>query len=604
MISKTGKNLVFVLCLPRSGSTLLSALLGAHTRVYAPPEPWFLLPLSRIASAASAEFSPFGEHAAIATSEFLGAANRREAIRCFAQAAYNGALKERNKPIFLDKTPRYYHILDELKVLFPGAKRVLLLRDPFDMAASFKETWGIGADQLCGARFTQYSYDFLLGWPRLLDEVRRADPQTLVLRYEDLVRRPAKELKRICEFLELPCEPAIANFATAGPVLAEYSKASSGDRNILAAKRIHSDSVGAWRHNLGQEELTQLATVLDRESLDAAGYTETVEALATCGITLKPDDETRIHRERLLQKSKRQSEQSPPDIHRQAEDLAKLTALLTESQIAVSAQDSQIEALTTLARERETESTARAHQIEQLTALLRQSQSDASQRQDQVVELTRLVGEREAYIDATQAQIEALTTLARDRETESTARAQQIEQLTALLRQSQSDASQRQDQVVELGRLLTASQIESAQRFAQIKQLTETHASLSSDNVEQRKQVSALTGWIEEERRTVNEISKAHHSAERTVEALESQLRVTAEMHQRTEQHLMQALRNSESISADQNQALRNLEECRLVRWARRIGLIRSFQSTASSTVTHTFNNNPKSSSSIDETQQ
>ena len=231
---------------------------------------------------------------------------------------------------------------------------------------------------------------------------------------------------------------------------------------------------------------------------------------------------------------------------------------------------------------RERDASARLGQVEQLTALLHQSQSDASKRQDQVAELTRLLGDRDKFNAAAQAQIRELTTLAKSRETESTARAKQIEQLSALLLQSQSDASKRQEQVAELTRLLVTSQADGAKRFEQIQQLTEWVTSLSSDNTEQRRQVSELSKWLNEKEITLKKLSEAHLTAECTINTLEGRLRAGEEEHEREQRRLSTTLQASKANSANLEQTLRRLGECRWVRWGRHLGLIPDIRTTPS----------------------
>src|SRR6202012_657680 len=48
MIDSLGENLVFLLGVPRSGTTLLSAMLDRHPQVLCPPEPWIMLALSAL----------------------------------------------------------------------------------------------------------------------------------------------------------------------------------------------------------------------------------------------------------------------------------------------------------------------------------------------------------------------------------------------------------------------------------------------------------------------------------------------------------------------------------------------------------------------------
>jgi O-antigen biosynthesis protein len=52
LIRPNGEGLVFLLSTPRAGSTLLAAMLGSHSRIACPPEPWLLLPLLACGSSA------------------------------------------------------------------------------------------------------------------------------------------------------------------------------------------------------------------------------------------------------------------------------------------------------------------------------------------------------------------------------------------------------------------------------------------------------------------------------------------------------------------------------------------------------------------------
>src|SRR5271169_4905137 len=48
MIDSLGENLVFLLGVPRSGTTLLCAMLDRHPNILCPPEPWIMLALAAI----------------------------------------------------------------------------------------------------------------------------------------------------------------------------------------------------------------------------------------------------------------------------------------------------------------------------------------------------------------------------------------------------------------------------------------------------------------------------------------------------------------------------------------------------------------------------
>jgi hypothetical protein len=72
MISDRGDQLVFLLSMPRSGSTLLSLMLGSHPEVCCPPEPWIVLALAEYLGLGNVRNTPYGrEWAEIAAMEFL-----------------------------------------------------------------------------------------------------------------------------------------------------------------------------------------------------------------------------------------------------------------------------------------------------------------------------------------------------------------------------------------------------------------------------------------------------------------------------------------------------------------------------------------------------
>ena len=62
-------------------------------------------------------------------------------LAVFLNSLYERAIRDRNKKFFLDKTPRYYLILEELAQMFPAARFILLFRNPIAVFNSIMETW-------------------------------------------------------------------------------------------------------------------------------------------------------------------------------------------------------------------------------------------------------------------------------------------------------------------------------------------------------------------------------------------------------------------------------------------------------------------------------
>ena len=139
---------IFVLSLPRSGSTLVQRVLAAHDEIATAAEPWLLLPhgYALHERGMAAEYTQ--PIAARAIQEFVhhlpnGEADYWTAMRGFVLELYAKASGP-EATYFLDKTPRYHYVTAELFQLFPDAKVIFLWRNPLAVVASIVDTWAKG----------------------------------------------------------------------------------------------------------------------------------------------------------------------------------------------------------------------------------------------------------------------------------------------------------------------------------------------------------------------------------------------------------------------------------------------------------------------------
>lgn len=210
---------VVVLGVSRSGTTLLKAMLDAHSQLAIPTESYFVPQL-------------WHRHGARPHRDrFVDDLRRLERLRewgvdpekvrarlperpTFAEAIqsiYRLYAEARRKPRFGDKTPLYMQHLDVLERAFPGARYVHIVRDGRDAALSLLAMTRRPRFNLTRPRGVG---DFACAWRR---EVRaaqrfgRAHPY-LELRYEDLVREPEAKLREVCSFLGLVYEPSMLEY--------------------------------------------------------------------------------------------------------------------------------------------------------------------------------------------------------------------------------------------------------------------------------------------------------------------------------------------------------------------------------------------------------
>ena len=136
---------LFLMSLPRTGSTLVQRVLAAHPGVATASEPWLLLPLlyARREDGIRAEYCHMV--AANAIADFAqaregGTAAFDQRLREFVQGVYQDA-SSNGAVYFLDKTPHYHFVAEELFALFPDARFLFLWRNPLAVLASLLTTF-------------------------------------------------------------------------------------------------------------------------------------------------------------------------------------------------------------------------------------------------------------------------------------------------------------------------------------------------------------------------------------------------------------------------------------------------------------------------------
>jgi hypothetical protein len=199
--------LIFLLSPPRAGSTMAQRVLAAHPEVATTPEPWVLLP-PLFALRERGAVADYGHvMAARAIRDFSrrlpgGERDYLEGIRDFALSLYERAA--RGHSYFIDKTPRYYFIVEELFRMFPDAKFLFLWRNPLAVAASIVTTYGDGR-----WRLARWQNDLYRGVVGLVDAYEHHRDAAFAVRFEDLVTDPLGTWPGVFRHLDLDFEPSL-----------------------------------------------------------------------------------------------------------------------------------------------------------------------------------------------------------------------------------------------------------------------------------------------------------------------------------------------------------------------------------------------------------
>jgi tetratricopeptide (TPR) repeat protein len=238
---------VFIVGLPRSGTTLVDRILGSHSKVRSAGE------LDHFALAIVDAVRRAGGGAQLSRRELVA----RSADLDFAalgrdyleRAKHAAAGSER----FTDKMPLNYLYCGLIRRALPKAKIVHVFRTPMAACyAMFKTLFKDGYP---------FSYDlseiarYYSGYRRLMDHWQTTLPGTIhSIGYEALVADPLDEIRKLLDFCGLEWQESCAEFHKNPAPITTASAAQ-------ARRPLYDSSVSQWRHYA--EELAELSALLN-----------------------------------------------------------------------------------------------------------------------------------------------------------------------------------------------------------------------------------------------------------------------------------------------------------------------------------------------------
>jgi hypothetical protein len=249
-------------------------MLATHPQIATGPEPTFLLPLLKLTDARAVAATFDQRFTAAAIEDFLTSTGDAQAtydalVRAAADVAYRRAADEETR-YFLDKTPKYHVVVDDLARIFADSPAIVLWRNPLAIIGSILATWGGG-----GGRWNlqHFRLDLYEGLPALIHAVV-ADPARFhVVSYEALVSRTHDETEAIFDHLGLD-----AAAATVGDFGDVELRGRIQDPNVGSEgfKTVRTDRVAQWRTVLAnpvrQAWCRRYLRWLGRDRLAVMGY--------------------------------------------------------------------------------------------------------------------------------------------------------------------------------------------------------------------------------------------------------------------------------------------------------------------------------------------
>jgi len=241
---------IFILGLPRTGSTLLERIISSHTAVYAAGE------LNHFSTAMMEEIRKLGP-----------LTDRADLVRKSLQAdslAVGRKYLELTRPAtghtqhFIDKLPLNCLSIGVISLALPNAKIIHLQRTPLDACyAIYKFLFN---------QAYSWSYDleeiakFYIGYRQLMNHWRAVLPGRIIdVTYEDVVADLEGKARQIIASIGLEWESACLDFH-------KNKAAAMTGSAVQVRQKIYSSSVGRWRDYAVQ--LKPLAETLEAAGID------------------------------------------------------------------------------------------------------------------------------------------------------------------------------------------------------------------------------------------------------------------------------------------------------------------------------------------------
>jgi hypothetical protein len=225
---------IFVVGMPRSGTTLVERILSSHSQVLSAGELQnFALCVKQLAG------TPSNRVLDVPTIEASVAIDFADLGRRYVDSTRPAT---GSTPRFVDKMPLNFFYAGLIRLALPNAKIVCLRRDALDTCLS-------NFRQLFALTFSYYNYSYDLGdigryyvaFDRLLAHWDRALPgAVLQLRYEDLVLDQEAQTRRLLEFCGLPWEEGCLAFHENRAPVATASA-------VQVRQPLYASSIGRWR---------------------------------------------------------------------------------------------------------------------------------------------------------------------------------------------------------------------------------------------------------------------------------------------------------------------------------------------------------------------
>ena len=225
-LSDYGQKIIFILGMPRSGTTLAEQILSSHKNVYGAGELHFLrVAVEKKIMTNEGEF-------------VLDPESFKEAKNYYLK---NIEIFKNKEEYLIDKAPLNFKWVGFIKAIFPNSKIIHCTRNPMDICwSNYKNTFA--------SRSMDYTYDFndLAIFYKLYDDLMKfwnkdSDAKIFNLVYEDLIENKEAETKKLLKFCGLDWDNNCLDFH-------KNKKPVSTASLAQVRQPLYSSSVEKWKN--------------------------------------------------------------------------------------------------------------------------------------------------------------------------------------------------------------------------------------------------------------------------------------------------------------------------------------------------------------------
>lgn len=238
---------IFVVGLPRSGSTLQEQILASHSQVEGTQE---LSYMPRLANGMHLGETPFASNPFPQAISELSDSDINTIGKHYLQQSEKHRLEK--KPYFIDKLPNNFVQIGLILLCFPNAKIINTVRHPMDNCLGcFKQLWALGQHFTYSLEDLGHYYN---DYHRLMKHWHEVFPNKILdVQYESVVDDLDSNVRRVLDFCGLEFEQACLNFHETKRVV----KTSSSEQ---VRKPIYRSALAYWKNF--EEELQPLREIL------------------------------------------------------------------------------------------------------------------------------------------------------------------------------------------------------------------------------------------------------------------------------------------------------------------------------------------------------